>query len=60
MAQFSTSPAEISGSVSLDEADSAVRAHLERVKAYVSEGQWDEAVETLRQVMENHGRKVIS
>ena len=31
----------------LDEVDSTVRAHLERVKAYVADGQWDEAVETL-------------
>ena len=58
-AQFSPGPIELSGSVNLDEADSAVRAHLERVKAYVADRQWDEAVETLRQVMENHGAKMI-
>ncbi|MBI3837208.1 MAG: PQQ-binding-like beta-propeller repeat protein [Planctomycetia bacterium] len=57
--QFGTGPVEISGSVNLDEADSAVRAHLERVKAYVADRQWDDAVETLRQVMENHGGKMI-
>jgi hypothetical protein len=51
---------ELSGSVHLDEVDSAVRAHLERVKAYVADEQWDEAVEALRQVMENHGSKVIN
>jgi hypothetical protein len=50
---------ELSDSVNLDEADSAVRAHLERIKAYVADRQWDEAVETLRQVMENHGAKLI-
>lgn len=57
-AQFATGPVEISSAVSLDEADSSVRAHLERVRAYVSEQQWDEAVETLRQVMETHGGKM--
>ncbi len=59
LAQFSSGPAELSGSINLDEADSAVRAHLERIKAYVADRQWDEAVETLRQVMESHGAKMI-
>jgi outer membrane protein assembly factor BamB len=58
-AQFSTGPIELSGSINLDQADSAVRAHLERVRAYVVDRQWDEAVETLRQVMESHGTKMI-
>ncbi len=58
-AQFSPGPVELSSAVNLDEADSAVRAHLERVKAYVADRQWDEAIETLRQVMENHGTKMI-
>ncbi len=58
-AQFSTAPIELSGSVNLDEADSGVRAHLERIKAYVADRQWDEAVETLRQVMEKYGAKMI-
>jgi outer membrane protein assembly factor BamB len=51
---------ELSETVHLDEADSGTRAHLERVKAYVADGQWDEAVETLRQVMETHGAKVVA
>src|SRR5271170_7778225 len=51
---------ELSDSVHLDEVDSAVRGHLERVKAYVADQQWDEAVEALRQVMENHASKVIN
>lgn len=57
--QFSSAPIELSGSVNLDEADSAVRAHLERIKAYVADRQWDEAVETLRQVMEKYGAKMV-
>jgi len=59
-AQIFSGHFELSGSVHLNEADSSVRAHLERVKAYVADRQWDEAVETFRQVMENHGPKVIA
>ena len=39
---------ELSDSVYLDEADSATKTHLERVRAFVANEQWDEAVETLR------------
>ena len=58
-AQFAATSDELSDSINVDEAESAVRAHLERVRAYVADRQWDESVETLRQVMENHGSKVI-
>ena len=58
-AQFGVPPAELSSAVSMDEADSAVRAHLERARAYVADRQYDEAVETLRQVMESHGAKMV-
>jgi hypothetical protein len=51
---------ELSENVHLDEADSATRAHLERVKAYVDDSQWDEAVETLREVMETQAGKVVA
>jgi outer membrane protein assembly factor BamB len=50
---------ELSDTIRLDEADSATRTHLEQVRAFLGNGQWDEAVETLRQVTENHGGKVI-
>lgn len=59
-AQFFPAQFELSDTVHLDEADSGTRAHLERVKAYIADGQWDEAVETLRQVMETQGRKVVA
>ncbi|MGD9723690.1 MAG: PQQ-binding-like beta-propeller repeat protein [Pirellulales bacterium] len=59
-AQFASAPDELSDSIDLDQADSAVRTHLERVRAFVADRQWDEAVETLRQVMETHGSKVIA
>ncbi len=59
-AQFSSGPLELSSSVTLDEADSAIRTQLERVKAYVADSQWDEAVESLRRVMESGGGKMIA
>ncbi|MEX2560169.1 MAG: tetratricopeptide repeat protein, partial [Pirellulales bacterium] len=55
----STPRFDLSGRIQLDEADAAARTHLERVKAFVANEQWDEAVETLRLVSENHGEKVI-
>lgn len=51
---------ELSDSIHLDEADALAKSHLERVKAFVAVAQWDEAVETLRQVMESQGDKVIA
>jgi outer membrane protein assembly factor BamB len=57
--QFGQGPLELSSAVHLDEPDSSTRAHLERVKAYLGDGQWDEAVETLRQVLESAGSQVI-
>ncbi len=44
---------ELADTVQLDRADATVLAQLERVKACLADRQWDEAVETLRQVMEN-------
>lgn len=43
---------ELSGTVELSRADSTVLAKLERVKDYLAERQWDEAVETLRSLMD--------
>ena len=50
---------DLSAAIRVDEIDSAARALLERVKAHVAEKQWDEAVETLRQVIEQQGSKLI-
>lgn len=58
MAQL-TGPAELTESVSLDLVDNAARTHLERVSASLGDGQWDEAVETLRRVLEEFGDKLI-
>lgn len=49
---------ELAERVELDRADATVARHLERVKEFTASGQWDEAVETLRQVMENSGSKL--
>jgi outer membrane protein assembly factor BamB len=45
----------LSETVALDQADSQVAGELEQAKAYVADGQWNEAVRTLRQVMEQSG-----
>jgi hypothetical protein len=50
---------ELSDSVQLDRADNAVLTNLERVKAFLADRQWDEAIETLRQVMESSGGMLI-
>ena len=51
---------ELSETVQFDRADGAALAHLERAKACLAEHQWDEAVETLRQVMENAEGKLLA
>jgi tetratricopeptide (TPR) repeat protein len=59
---FGTVPAthfELSGTVQLDEADSTVRTHLGRVKEYLADRQWEEAVQTLMEVMEQSGAKLL-
>ena len=50
---------ELSDSVQVDEADSATKTHLERVRAFAANEQWDEVIETLCQVMESQGEKVV-
>lgn len=51
---------ELSESVTVDQADNAVQVQLDRVKVHVAEKQWNEAVQMLREVMENHGRKLLA
>ncbi|MCE9603984.1 MAG: PQQ-like beta-propeller repeat protein [Planctomycetia bacterium] len=51
---------ELSADVALDEADAVVRGHLERVKRLIADRQWDETIETLRQVSDQRGDKVIA
>lgn len=49
---------ELAERVELDRADTAVARQLDRVKELVANSQWDEAIETLRQVMETSGNKL--
>ena len=50
---------ELVETVQLHRADSTVLAELERVKAHLGARQWDEAVETLRRVLENSEEKLV-
>ena len=56
---------DLSETVQIDRADGAALARLERVKACLEvsrcgHSQWDEAVETLRQVSENAEGKLLA
>ena len=50
---------ELAEDVGVDRADSAVVAQLERVKAYLADRQWDEAVDTLGQLLEGSEGKLL-
>ena len=62
-AQFPLSTAgsrfELADSIEIDLADGAALAQLERAKSFLADQKWDEAVETLRQVMENSEGKLL-
>jgi outer membrane protein assembly factor BamB len=45
--------------VELDRADGAVLAQLERVKAFLADRKWDEALETLNRIMEDSEGKLL-
>jgi len=54
---------ELSDTVQVDRVESMVLGQLERAKAQLAEkqeGQWDEAIETLRQIMESAGGKLVA
>ena len=58
---FATVPGnryELSENVRVDRPDSTVQTYLQRVDQLLADGQWDEAVETLREVMEDSGGKL--
>jgi outer membrane protein assembly factor BamB len=60
-AQFLTplSHFELSDTIRVDAADSTARTHLEQVKTFLADQQWDESIETLLGVMEGHGQRVV-
>lgn len=49
---------ELSDAVDLPKADSAIEARLDQVRASLANEQWNEAVETLRQIMDTAGDRV--
>lgn len=51
---------ELSGNVTLDEADGVTRGHLERVKVLIANRQWQETINTLRQLADAKGDKVVA
>lgn len=51
---------ELSGTVHLPDIDSATRQHLTRIEALIANRQWDEAIDTLQQVMENQSDHVVA
>jgi outer membrane protein assembly factor BamB len=50
---------ELSDAVTLNRAETTVRTYVNRVRQYVADQDWDQAVETLRRVMEESGEKMI-
>jgi len=59
---FGTAPGsryKLSENVRVDRPDSTVQTYLQRVDQLLADGQWDEAVETLREVMEESGGKLL-
>jgi outer membrane protein assembly factor BamB len=59
-AQFAPSSRyELSEVVDLDEIDNAARMHLARFEQYTAAGQWNEALDTLRLLLETYDDKLI-
>jgi outer membrane protein assembly factor BamB len=52
-------PTELADNVRVDEPDPAVRNKLEQIRVNIDERQWDEAIEGLRELMENHGQRLL-
>ncbi len=50
---------ELSDSIYLDSADSGARRHLEQAQNFVAARQWEDAIDTWRQVMQDHGDKMV-
>ncbi|NUQ61701.1 MAG: PQQ-like beta-propeller repeat protein [Pirellulales bacterium] len=50
---------ELAETIQLDRADNTVQTYLDRVRTHLTDRQWNEAVDTLLQVMENSGGKLL-
>ncbi len=55
-----TSRFELSEGVQLERADSAAQTYLNRVKAYLADKHWNEAVDTLLEIMESSGGRLLA
>ncbi len=51
---------ELTEGVQLDRVEGTVLAQLERVKSFLADEKWDDAIETLRQLMEGSDEKLIA
>lgn len=51
---------DLSDSIQLDNADASSKTHLEQIKGFLANDQWDEAVEALREVMETDGNHLVA
>lgn len=49
---------ELSDKVQLERAEGTVQTYLKRVDAYLADGQWSEAIDTLLQAMESAGNRL--
>ncbi|MEK6233954.1 MAG: PQQ-like beta-propeller repeat protein, partial [Planctomycetales bacterium] len=60
-AQFPLAPRTLSNAIDVDSnRDNVVETHLNLVRANLKNLQWAEALDTLQQVMENHGERLIA
>lgn len=50
---------DLAGEVQVEEAGRTVQTYLKRVDAYLADKKWSEAVDTIRQVMEDSGEKLL-
>jgi len=59
LSQTATGEPAQSSAVSIDEIDNTAQAALLRAEALLDDGQWEEAVENIRRVMETSGSRLI-
>ena len=51
---------ELSPSIQIEDVDETdAKPHLARLNAYIAAGKWDEAVESLRKLSEEHGDRIV-
>ena len=51
---------DLADEVHVEEAGRTVRTYLDRVDVYLADGKWSEAVDSIRQVMEDSGGKLLA